>query len=304
MNLHRHYRVHQYFALIALLISSLAHAAPDDVDAPKVQPQANRQFFMDDANLEANIFNPHGSAKLARARIESKLKLQLDELHVICGLADAQRSKLKLAASTDIKRFFDEVDVVRTKYRAGKQDQDAWQQIWQEISPLQTKLSSGLFGAKSFYTKSIRKTLSDEQFAKYDIVVRERRKYRYRACIEVVLTSLENTVPLRHQQHEAIVKLLVEETQPPLAFGQYDQHVIYLYLKRMPEDKLKPIFDEQQWGQLQTLIRNFGGMEQHLVQNGILEKKDADLPRPKTRIVRKVKYADVPADAGQPENRK
>ena len=280
-----------------------AWTAPDDVEAPKVPQQANRNFFMDEANFEANLFNPHGNAKQARQRIESKLKLQLDEMHRCCNLSDAQRQKLMRAATTDVKRYFDEVDAVRKKYREGKQDQEAWQNIWQEIHPLQTKLAGGLFGSESFFAKTVRNTLTEDQFAKYDMLVGERRRFRYRSSVEVVMTTIENSVPLRHEQHDAIVNLLVEETQPPAAFGQYDQHVVCYYIARIPEEKLKSLLDARQWDQLQNHVKKFRGMDQFLAQQGILPKHIVEAQQRRTRI-RKVSPTGIPADAGQPENLK
>ena len=199
--------------LVLLLGPVSAQAAPDDVEPPKQAAQALQQFQMDEANFDANVFQPSGNAKQARIQIETKLKLQLDELNRVCGLNDTQQQKLKLAASSDLKRYFDEVAAVRKKVKAGMIDQNAWNNIWQEIQPLRNKQSAGLFGDTSFFAKAVRKTLNDEQNAKYDAVQKERRRFRYRATIEVVMTNMESSVPLRRSQHEAIVKLLLDETQ-------------------------------------------------------------------------------------------
>src|SRR5439155_20666628 len=94
------------------------------------------------------------------------------------------------------------------------------------IHQLQQQQAQGLFGETSLFAKRIRRTLTDEQQAKYQLVLEERRKFRYRAAIEVSLHTLGNTVALRHDQHEAILKLLVEETQPLRVFGQYDQYAV------------------------------------------------------------------------------
>ncbi|WP_010586576.1 hypothetical protein [Schlesneria paludicola] len=288
-------------AALASVIS--AHAAPDDVPAAKPVQPAPQQFVMDEANLEANLFTPHGNAKIARQRIESKLKLQLDEMHHCCQLSEIQRQKLTFAASTDIKRYFDEVDAVRKKYREGKQDQEAWQNIWQEIHPLQMKLAAGLFGANSFFAKTVKTTLTEEQFAKYDTIVSERRQFRYRSSVEIVLTSIEETVPLRERQHDAIVNLLVEETQPPAAFGPYDQHVVCYYISRLPDTKLKSLLDARQWELLQNHVKRFRGTEQFLVEQGLLPQNEVDGPQRRLRL-RKIGSIIGPADATQPENLK
>jgi hypothetical protein len=295
------------YCLIAIVIqiigSSFACAAPDDVEAAKQdEQQVNVQFFqMDENNFDANVFQPSGNAKTARTQIETKLKLQLDELHRVCGITEAQKQKLTLAAGTDIKRFFDEIDKVRKKVKEGKLDQNEWNNVWQEIQPLRNKLSAGLFGDRSFFAKTVRKTLNEEQIQKYEAVVNERRKFRYRASLEVVVTNLESTVPLRHTQHEAIVKLLLEETQPPTTFGQYDQYLIMHQLGKLAEPKLKSLLDEHQWKLMTGHIEQYRGMEQFLIQNGLIAKEDDELT-PRVRVKKLVPALDQQADADKPEN--
>jgi len=291
-------------AMVVVLLGTLsAAAAPDDVEPPAVQNQAVNHFFMNDDNFEANVFQPSGNAKQARIQIETKLKLQLNELNRICELNDAQKQKLKLAASSDMKRFFDEVESVRKKFKAGKQDQNAWNEVWQEISPLQMKMATGLFGDTSFFCKTIRKTLSDEQYAKYNSMVTERRRFRYKSSIETVITSFEDSVALNHTQHDAIVKLLLDETQPPASFGQYDVHVVMYQLARIPEAKLKAVLDERQWNQAQIHFNQYRGMEQFLIQNGLIPKEEAEVKVLKAKVRRQVTRASKPADAAEPENR-
>lgn len=295
--------------LVLTVPASLALSAPDDIDAkPNPNQLANNQFFMDDNNLEQNVFQPHGSAKQARVGIESRLKMQIDDVDRTCGLTEVQRKKLKLAGSNDVRRFFDEFEAIRKKYRAGHQDQQAWNNIWQEIQPLQTRLAGGLFGENSFYTKSIRQVLSDEQFIKYDAVYRERRKFRYRACIEVVFETLENSVPMKDSQREALIAVILEETQPPLAFGQHNQQVVMYNLSKVDEAKLKAVLDERQWKLMQVQINQSRGWEQFLVQNGLITKEEVEARKPKPRVKKlirpaaKLEQKTGPADAIVPEN--
>lgn len=292
-------------AVLLLTPLTMVVAAPDDIEEKKPQEAVNVHFFqMDEANFDANVFQPSGNAKQARTQIETKFKLQLDELNRACQLTEAQQQKLRLAASSDVKRFFDEVAEIRKKVNAGKLDQNAWNNIWQEIQPLRNKQATGLFGETSFFAKTIRKTLTEEQIAKYDAVNNERRRFRYRAAIEVALTSMESSVPLNHSQHDSIVKLLMDETQPPAAFGQYDQYVVMYQLERLPQTKLKPLLDEQQWKQLQLHLNQNRGMEQFLIQNGILPKENGEVKILKAKVRRLVMQAApaTPADAGEPAN--
>lgn len=293
-------------AAIAFALGSIAvQAAPDDVAPPKQELlEQHAVFQMDEANFDANVFQPGGNAKMARDQIEIRLKLQMDELNRICELNDVQKQKLKLAATSDIKRFFDEVNTIRKKVVSGKLDQNEWNNVWQEIQPLRNKQSAGLFGESSFYSKTVRKTLNPDQFARYESVRDERRRFRYHACVEAAITSLESTIPLRQAQHEAIARFLLETTEPPLVFTQYDSTLILYRLTQMPESRLKPILDEDQWKQMQEYFKQYSGMEPFLMQNGLIPVDDAAQKRraPKAMRMERAQEHESPADAAAPEN--
>jgi len=263
-------------SLFAVTPSVGLGAVDDIVPAKQGVAVEDQMFQMDEANFDANVFQPSGNADQARIQMDTKLNLQLNELNRVCELSDAQSHKLKLAASMDIKRFFGSVAVIRKKVKAGKINQQEWQEIWQEIQPLRTRQQAGLFGDSSFFAKSIRKTLNPEQLVKYEVLVNERRRFRYRASIAVAIVNLQNTVPLRRAQQQAIIKMLLEETQPPPVFGQYDQYLVMYQMARLPEEKFKPLFDEEQWKQLQVQFNQYRGMDQFLIQNGLIPKENGD----------------------------
>lgn len=280
-------------ALSAILMSSAtAFAAPDedDDDAPKAGAQANQGFMIAEENFDQWVFQGSRNAAAGRERINSNLKLKLDELNRVCGLTDAQKKKLTLAARGDMKRFFDDVEIVRQKFLKVRNDQNAFNNLWQEIGPLQQQQAKGLFGDTSLFSKMIRKTLTDEQQAKYQVVLEERRRFRYRAAIEVTLhNTLGNTVALRHHQHEALLKLMIDETPPPHIFGQYDQHAVMYEMSRLPTGKLKPLLDERQWKLLQQQFNQSRGMEATLIQQGIIDQ-------PKPEILKSVRRFIIETD--------
>ena len=249
-----------------------AWPAPDDIEpAPAAAAAENEQrVFIGEANFDQWVFQGRGNADSARQRIQSALKLQVDELHRICDLSEEQKKKLALAAQGDTKRFFDEIEVVREKFRAVQNDANGFNAIWQDIQPLQRKMSGGLFDRSSFFAKTLRTTLTAEQAARYDAHQEERRQYRYRAMVEVGITALENTVPLKHGQHSALVKMLLEKTEPPGAFGQYDNYVIMHRLATLPEQEIKALLDERQYELLERQIDQYRNILPVLRQNGIL----------------------------------
>ena len=145
-------------SLWAILMGPVVSGADDDDERPPAEDaQANdraaheaqfdRWIFQANVRLGGNgRVAENGVAAAARIQIDSQLKVRLDELVRDCHLNEAQQRKLALAGRGDIKRFFDQVEEVRKKFVAVRNDQNRLNQVWQEISPLQQQFSTGLFG--------------------------------------------------------------------------------------------------------------------------------------------------------------
>jgi excisionase family DNA binding protein len=95
--------------------------------------------------------------------------------------------------------------------------------------------------------KSLRNTLTAEQFARYDAMARERRAARHRASVWSAAVRLEQDIVLRDAQRRELVALLTNETKPPRRSSPYDVDVLLLQLDRLPREKLKRLFDKTQW---------------------------------------------------------
>jgi hypothetical protein len=266
--------------VVAMLALSLGVclAAPDDEEPPAEAPAVNQGFAINETNFDQWVFQGNGNANTARDRIKSRLALQVAELERICGLSEAQKEKLALAARGDVRRFFVQVEEVRAKFLKARNDQNAFGQIWQDIQPLQSKQAAGLFGDRSLYAKTLRNTLTPEQWEKFQKVLEDRRRFRYRATIEVAIASLENAVALRREQRETIGQLLLDRTNPPLVFGRSDYWFVMHRLAGLKETELRPLFDEQQWNKLrpQVLQANY---RQMLIQNGVIGPEDDNRPK-------------------------
>jgi hypothetical protein len=266
----------RHFVLAALVCTS-AFAAPDDeeitAEAAAEARQPQRVMFANE-NFDQWIFPGVNNAELGRLRLQTQANLRLAEINRTCQLSAAQKEKLQLAARGDMQRFADQVEEVRRKFEAVKNDQNAMGQIWQEIQPLQVKQANGLLGADALLTKVLSKTLNAEQAAAYQRVNDERRRFHYRASIATSLITLENTVPLKHEQREALTKLLLEQTQPPAATGQYDYYLVMYRLAHLPAGKVQSLVDVRQWKGLQQQLNQYRGMQSFLIEQGLLTREE------------------------------
>ena len=85
---------------------------------------------------------------------------------------------------------------------------------------------------------------------------------------------LDNGLPLADEQRQKLVALLLAETKPPKRFGPYDYYVVTVQMAKLPEEKLKPLFDDAQWRMLRQQLNNMRAMEQWLKQSGAMSADD------------------------------
>lgn len=289
-------------ALFPVIADVQIYAAPDDVEPPPLaDANPNNGFFMDEANFDQWVFQGAANAEAGRQRIRSALTLKVDELKRVCQLTEAQERKLRLAGSGDIKRFFDDVEVVRGKFREVQRDQNKFNQIWQDIQPLQLKQSKGLFGEGSLFAKTILVSLTPEQSDRFRALRNERQLFLYKATIESTLVSLGSSIGLRDEQHNELVKLLLEHTKPPESLN-LNEGTAYVQsqLRTVPRAKLKALLDERQLQLLDTRIGVGPAAGVDAVVNGVAVLADAVV------VVQEVRDGaidnDAPADAEFPVN--
>jgi hypothetical protein len=214
------------------------------------------------------VFQQDRNVAGARQRLDSFLALRIEDVDRAAQLTDAQKQKLLLAGKGDMRRFFARFETVKKKFQMVKHDQQKMQEIWHDISPLQTSLQAGLFHEDSLLVKSLPHTLTAEQLERYDAGIRERRAYRHRAAIELTVASLEQNIPLCADQRRELIALLTKQTKPARRLGLYEHFVLMIQLDRVPEEKLKPLFDPMQWKVVKYKLNKIEQLEDFLRQCG------------------------------------
>ncbi len=263
--------------LLALACSGLLGpplvCGQDDWDAVEAEPPLPGAMV-----VAAPQFNLHVErwffGQKSRVQVEqslmSRADLQLDCLESACDLSDAQRTKLQLAARGDVKRFFGRFDEIRERFGDLANDQQKLNELMQAIQPLRTKMSSSFFDENSLFHKVLLRTLDPEQSRKYQEQQHERRRFQYQAKIELALAVMENSVPLRQQQRQQFLTLLLDETEPPAAFGQKTLYEVFYQAGKLDEARLKPIFDDAQWRSIRQMLAQSKRMEASLKTSGFV----------------------------------
>jgi hypothetical protein len=295
------------FLLVTVVLMSAsggftARAQDDDEPEENQNAQAAVMLRAAAAQQMANveqvdqwIFGRFGGSGGARNKLDSSLKLRIEDLDRSCHISDLQKKKLLLAGRGDIKRFFDKIEEVKRKFHNGQNDPNA--NIWQDIQPLQVELNTGLFGDDSIYYKTIRRTLDGDQISRYESSLRERKMVRYRTTIEWFVVHLDKGLGFSDDQRQRFVELLVNESRPPRKFGQGDYWYLMIQTARVPESRIKPIFDVPQWRLLSRQFAQARGMEQWLKSNGVTPDDDKGNEGVQAASVRRPPHANVPAHA-------
>ncbi len=272
-----------------LHMSDMAIAQNEEEDEP-VLINAQPQWEMQENQFESWVFQNFPTAQAARAKLDQMLVLNTEDVDRGCTLTDSQKKKLQLAGRGDIKKFFEEVEVVRKKFLLIRKDQNRINEIWQDIQPLQMTFMGGLHGDKSLFHKTLVNLLNAEQRKNYEAFSSERQKFQFRAKVELVVAILESSLPLRDEQRQKLIKLIVEETKPPRSYGQMDYYIVMWNVSKLPEAKLKPLFDNVEWKTLNQQFVQVRGMEQWFKQSGATqddtdaeEEPDGESDKKKTK---------------------
>src|SRR5262249_20632359 len=130
-----------------------------------------------------------------------------------------------------------------------------------------------------------------EQAEKYEEVVRDRTLYRYWARVDLAMELLNNEVGFTDDQRRRLVKLLHEETNPPRTLGRNGYYVVLYQLSRIPEAKIKPVFEDFQWKVLKRQLDQGRGMEMFLKQNGFVPGDAPDAKKSGRPVDTKAAYA-------------
>jgi hypothetical protein len=246
----------------------------DDWDAEGPVPNARavaREGLQFNAEVNVNSW-VCGTVNLTQAqqKTETLLKLRVSSLERAGGLSKADAEKLRLAGQNDVASFFRRLDALKQECRGLNVNDRKFQEMWQKIEPLRTQFNGGLFNDTSLFSKVLHGMMRRDPSAPYRKEEEQRRRFCYRATIEVAVTVFENGVPLTDAQRQKFLKVLCDELPPPKSVGRQAEYVVFCQASKLDEAKLKPIFDAAQWRALSNLLRMAKGMEQGLKSNGYI----------------------------------
>jgi hypothetical protein len=262
-------------------IALIPTARAQDPAAPaRRAPRAfHRALVTKDLVSEPVVAEEVAATEATRKRLEHRLAWEITRLDQVYGLTAEQKKKLEIAGRGDIKRLFERIRADEQNLGLARDD-FARARDFAELGAAMRKtrgltqdIPEKLFIEGSIFAKTLKKTFRPEQREKYE---KDRREF-YRSRVEWAVASGLGVLHLNDDQRRRLVTLIVENNRPLRRYGRDDFQAVMLQASRLPEDALKPIFDEAQWRRLRAGFEEVKRIEEVVIADGYLPE-DEDPP--------------------------
>ena len=245
-----------------------------DPAVARLQRQRLEQQMMLEQHLRSafdrQVYGGLDGEDAARAQLESALAKRVDDLACAGGLSDRQRMKLRAAGRGDIKRFLDRCIEARQQVRVNIDQRGGLGIRQADVRSLVVERDALMKVEGPIFSRTLPKTLTDDQRIAIEKEARDRLAFRLRADVRWTVVLLARSLGLLDDQRRRLESLLLERTVPPRRFDSFDYAIVMYQAARIPEDELRPIFDDLQW---RVMTEEFAAIRRwglHLKQGGFL----------------------------------
>lgn len=191
-------------------------------------------------------------ATAARAKADRMLNAKTAMTESSVQLSPEQKAKLLLAGEIDIQRFFAAFEELKTQWQFGSIPQDVFSAQFPKMRtaalPLMERYQKGLHGEGSLYHKAKLRILTPTDFERTQAFNLQRKHKLYLNLIRATVASLDSRLPLTIIQREAVIKTIMENTNPMDSLD-YNEPMLFTTLPKMKEveSKIQPFFSEEEW---------------------------------------------------------
>ena len=266
--------------------------AQDGADGDEEEPARARAVFMTDEQFDQWVFGPIRGAEKAAAQFKAQLSDKIRELDRMYDLTPEQKKKLQVAGNRDIQRFFDTIREKKEILDRAVDNNVQLRAIVRDLQMLRREvLRRGVttefpFGEGSLLAKTLKKTLVAEQSSRHN-------KAFYRSRVEWVVTSSRMWLGLSQEEYRRFVALIVEETPPLKRYGDHDAQAVMFQASKLPEPKLKLIFDDAGLRELRKKFREVRPYERILLAQGYCDGEWMEMNHPDTAEDEKPRAEDA-----------
>ena len=256
-------------SLLGLALAAHSLQGGDDTVGDEKEPRPQQQNFQTialDQQMRGFLGNGNEQvAEVVREKAQAQMELEIERIDEICGLTEAQRAKLNLAARLETARAVQRFEAFQVKYAGRSLDlqtqegQEAWQRFHYEMHQIQ-HATPRHGGRTSLIGRLLVGGLDDRQRGVWEAEAALRRASQWRRIVDAGLLHIGSSAGMTDRQHEALVALLMED--PPRvdmgkareSFGDHNPVLCWYAMARLDEAKLEAIFDARQWAKVREVI--------------------------------------------------
>lgn len=267
--------------LVTLAIVAFGTISNGQEEAIVLHPPERPAFLIDERQFNLFAFGNTRSADTLRQDLNAQAKARVNEIEHDCHLSPEQVEALRFAARGDIERFFNLIDQKRDDLIGKSVEQEKLNEIVQELQVLRQTYQTGLFAGDALLEKVAATMLDSEQSARREEAIRERNAFRYQANVDLFLTKMRTMLGLTTAQYEQLSEVMRKRPLLPSrsspSSSPYDQYLVFYHLSTLPEDDLRPIFDDTQWQVLQPFIAQYARLGPTLKAQGLIDQDEGEL---------------------------
>ena len=247
--------------------------AKPDRELPRI---FHRALVRTDLVSESVAADEVAGTGVTRERLERRLAWEIKRLDRIYGLSAEQKKKLEIAGRGDIKRLFERIRAKDESLRRAREDFMRSRDLailaaaMRHAPGLTTDIPEKLFIEGSIFSKTLKKTFSPEQREKHE---KDQRDF-YRSRVEWAVVSGLGVLQLNDDQRRRFVTLIVQNNRPLRRYGKNDFPAVMIQASRLPENTLRPIFDDRQWRRLLAGFEEVKRFEDAVVAGGYLPEEE------------------------------
>lgn len=252
-----------------------------EIVEPQVLEQNENQHGFRIENFDQWVFSNQQKLSGAKKQLFNRLEGEAESIQSTCKIEDAQKEKLLLAGRGDIQAFMQLYTEVRAKFaeKIKENNQQAMQNIWQEIQPLQKKYHGQIFGEGSLFEKVLGHLLDEQQSACLEQIRREQRRFQYQSAVLQLISQIEQAAPLTHENREKLLVLIDQHALPPKSMTghnrtHYFTYYIYGQMAEISEKELRPLFGKAVWKVVKQQMQQGKRMKRNLEQQGLVPDKE------------------------------
>lgn len=215
----------------------------DDIVIEPIADKQNVRVALNAAQFQDFLQIPVKSRMTPREYLQNQLKVKVLTLEAKCKLTAEQRDKLQLAGRGDIIRTMSSIAQLESRYVDKSLAAEEMMALRSEIHRRVTIPLTYPFAEDSLFHKVLTKSLSADQFARFDEWNQPRRRLEIRTALA---SFVHSSAMLSAAGKPDITELVMKRYPRWRPIQPYSQLVVMMMVHEL-QDEIRPLVNDAQW---------------------------------------------------------